>query len=70
MEKKKLDRISELAKKTREAELTAEEMCEQKSLREEFIAAYRENLREQLENMYVVDEKGNKVKLKKKGEPQ
>ena len=45
-------------------------MCEQKSLREEFIAAYRENLREQLDNMYVVDEKGNKVKLKKKGEPQ
>ena len=68
MEKKRLDRIGELAKKAREMPLTEEELCEQKQLRGEFIAAYRENLRQQLENMYVVDEKGNRVKLKKKGE--
>ena len=63
MEKAKIDRINELAKK--EA-LTEEEKLEQKQLRQEYIEEYKNNLRAQLDNTYIVDENGNKEKLKKK----
>ena len=66
MESKKLDRINALAKKSREEGLTEEEKLEQKKLREEYIAEYRRGLEMQLENMYVIDKDGNKVKLPKK----
>ncbi len=66
MENKKLDRINALAKKSREEGLTEEEKLEQKKLREEYIAEYRRGLEMQLENMYVLDKDGNKVKLPKK----
>ena len=39
---------------------------EQQALRAEYIAAYRRNLRAQLDNMVLVDENGNERPLKKK----
>ena len=63
MEKSKIDRINELAKKS---ELTEEEKEEQKALRKEYIEEYVSNLKSQLDNTYIVDENGNKEKLKKK----
>lgn len=63
MEKAKIDRINELAKKEI---LTEEEKLEQKELRREYIEEYKNNLRAQLDNTYIVDENGNKEKLKKK----
>ena len=63
MEKSKIDRINELAKKEN---LTEEEKEEQKALRKEYIEEYKNNLRAQLDNTYIVDESGNKEKLKKK----
>lgn len=63
MEKIKIDRINELAKK---ANLTDEEKEEQKILRDEYIKEYKDNLRAQLDNTYVIDENGNKEKLRKK----
>jgi len=63
MEKEKIDRINELAKKET---LTEEEKLEQKELRKEYIEEYKNNLRAQLDNTYIVDENGNKEKLKKK----
>lgn len=63
MEKEKIDRINELAKKE---VLTEEEKLEQKELRKEYIEEYKNNLRAQLDNTYIVDENGNKEKLKKK----
>ena len=66
MDKKKLDRINALAKKSREEGLTEEEKLEQKKLREEYIAEYRRGLEMQLENMYVLDKDGNERKLGKK----
>ena len=63
MEKAKIDRINELAKKE---VLTEEEKLEQKELRREYIEEYKNNLRAQLDNTYIVDENGNKEKLKKK----
>ena len=63
MEKSKIDRINELAKKEN---LTEEEKEEQKQLRREYIDEYKNNLKAQLDNTYIMDENGNKEKLKKK----
>ena len=67
MDQYKIDRINALAKKAKTEGLTPEESAEQKVLRQEFITEYRANLKAQLDNTYIVDEKGNKRKLGKKG---
>ena len=57
--KEKIDRINELAKKAKsEKGLTEEETLERALLREEYIAAFRENLRSQLENIEFVEKDG------------
>jgi uncharacterized protein YnzC (UPF0291/DUF896 family) len=64
MTQEKIARINELAKKAKTADgLTAEEAAEQKTLREEYIAGFRASMKAQLDNTYIVDEKGNKTKL-------
>ena len=63
MEKSRVDRINELAHKVKTVGLTPEEEAERAVLRQEYLAAFRKNLRAQLDNTYVVDEKGNKRKL-------
>ena len=55
MDKKKIERINELARKSRETELTPEELEEQKELRAEYIADFRRNFRAQLDNIEIVD---------------
>ena len=55
MDKKKLDRISELSRKSRECELSAEEKEEQKMLREEYLLAIRKNFRAVLDNIEFTD---------------
>lgn len=66
MEKAKMDRISELTALSRQRELTEEEKAERKALREEYLADWRRSTIDVLENTYIVDEKGNRRKLKKK----
>ncbi len=61
-----MDRISELTALSRQRELTEEEKAERKALREEYLADWRRSTIDVLENTYIVDEKGNKRKLKKK----
>ena len=61
-----MDRISELTALSRQRELTEEEKAERKALREEYLADWRRSTLDVLENTYIVDEKGNKRKLKKK----
>lgn len=63
MEQKLIDRINELARKSKTVGLTDEEKAEQKTLRDAYRAAFRRNLQSQLDNTYIVDEKGNKRKL-------
>ena len=63
MEQSRIERINELAHKAKTVGLTAEEEAEREVLRKEYLAAFRKNLRAQLDNTYVVDEKGNKRKL-------
>ena len=59
----KIKRINELARKQKAEGLTDEEKAEQAQLRKEYIESYRRSLVAQLENTYIVDEKGNKQKL-------
>ncbi|MDY4592368.1 MAG: DUF896 domain-containing protein [Eubacteriales bacterium] len=63
-----INRINELAKKSKTVGLTEEEKQEQARLRQEYIDGFKRNLRAQLDNCYVLDEQGNKTKLKKKDE--
>lgn len=68
MDQKKIDRINELAKKAKAEGLTEAEVQERAALRREYIDSVVGNLKGHLDNTYFVDEKGNKEKLKKKGE--
>ena len=63
MDRKKLERINELARKSRVQPLLQEEKEEQAQLRREYILEYREQVRITLEITYIVDEFGNKTKL-------
>ena len=66
MEKHKIDRINELARKKKSDGLTDEEAAEHTALRQEYIAGFRENMRQVLENTYVQRPDGTKTKLQKK----
>lgn len=67
MEQHKIDRINEFARRVKAGEaLSAEETDEREALRREYIESYKRSLVSQLDNTYIMDEKGNKVKLKKK----
>ncbi|MGN0549741.1 MAG: DUF896 domain-containing protein [Acutalibacteraceae bacterium] len=66
MDEKRISRINELAAKLRAEGLTEEEKTEQAQLRAEYIAAYKQSLIGHLENVRIVDEKGNKTPLRKK----
>ena len=56
-------KINALAKKAKTEGLTEEELVERDRLRRIYIDSVKANLVGQLENTYVVDEKGNKRKL-------
>ncbi|PKM74363.1 MAG: DUF896 family protein [Firmicutes bacterium HGW-Firmicutes-16] len=65
MEQCKMDRISELTRISRERELTQEETCERKALREEYLSEWRLGAKQTLDSVYIIDEKGKKRKLTK-----
>ena len=50
-----IDRINELSRKKKAEGLNEEEQAEQKVLYKEYIAAWRNNVRAQLENIEFVD---------------
>ena len=56
MEKAKIDRINELARKSKAEGLTPEEKKEQFELRQEFLAEIRADVKASLENIEIVDE--------------
>lgn len=64
--KEQINRINELARKSKQSGLSAEEKEEQANLRRLYIDSFKENLISQLENTYIVDEHGNKKKVQKK----
>lgn len=56
LDKKKIDRINELAKKARSSDgLTPEEMTERAKLREEYLNAIRQNFKQTLDNIEIID---------------
>lgn len=69
MEQPKLDRINELARKSRETGLTEKETAEQQALRQEYIAGYRQSLKIQLDSVILEDENGNRTKLAETAKP-
>ena len=56
MEKFKIDRINELAHKSKETGLSEEERIEQALLREEFLAEIRADVRASLDSIEIVDD--------------
>ena len=69
MDQKQIDRINELARKAKSPEgLTKWEEEERAALRREYVDSVLGSLRGQLDNTYIVDEKGQKHNLKKKEE--
>ena len=63
MEKTKLNRINELAHKSKAEGLTPEEKEEQRILRQEFIAEIRADVRASLESIEIVEEVEESVTL-------
>lgn len=61
-----INRINELARKSKAEGLTEKEKEEQAKLRRIYIDSFKESLVGQLENTYIVDEKGNKKKVTRK----
>ena len=69
MNEQQIERINELARKAKTAEgLTEEEKAEQAVLRRAYIDSVVGNLKAQLDNTVIVDEKGRRRKLKEKKE--
>ncbi len=63
MKQERIDRINELARKAKTVGLTDEEIAERDVLRKEYIASVVGNLRDTLDNITVVDDKGQTRKL-------
>ena len=68
MEQKKIDRINELARLAREKGLTEAEKAEQQKLRAEYAAAFRGNLKKQLDNIEGTRPDGTRERLRDKKE--
>ena len=58
MNQEKIERINALYRKSKAEGLTEEEKKEQDLLRKEYIASVKSNLRNQLNNIDVINEKG------------
>lgn len=66
MNDKKISRINELTKISRERELTDSEKAERQALRQEYINDMKASLTGQLDNTYILYPGGKKVKVQKK----
>ena len=69
MERKKIERINELARKKKAGGLTAEETAEQAELRHEYLAEFRENMKAMLDNTVIQEPDGTRHALKQKDNP-
>lgn len=58
-----IKRINELSRKSKAEGLTEAEKAEQATLRARYIAEFRQGMMNTLDQVYIVDEKGNKKKL-------
>ncbi len=65
MEKAKIDRINELARKSKSTGLTDEEKAEQQKLRDEYRADFRASFMGQLDRVYIQEADGSTTKALK-----
>lgn len=61
-----INRINELARKSRTEGLTEEEKAEQAELRKRYIKSFRQGLENTMNNVYIMDKDGNKKKVEKR----
>ena len=61
MEKTKIDRINELAHKSKLDELTDDEKEEQRLLRQEFLAEIRADFKATLESIEIVEDSAQRI---------
>ena len=66
MDNTKIDRINTLAHKAKRVGLTEEEKKEQAELRQEYLAAVRQNLKAQLNNIDIKEKDGSVTNLGEK----
>ncbi|NBI27818.1 DUF896 domain-containing protein [Chengkuizengella marina] len=59
MNNDQINRINELARKKKKVGLNAQEVEEQKKLRQEYLKSFRKNFRAQLDNIEIVDDEKN-----------
>lgn len=64
----KINRINELARKSKAEGLSEEELFEQKCLREEYIATMKARTKEQLDRIIIVKEEENEIIIHKEDE--
>ncbi len=69
MQKEKIARINELARKRKAEGLTAEETAEQDALRKEYLAGFRENLQSLLDSTIIQEPDGTRHALRRKDNP-
>ncbi|MDY3972220.1 MAG: DUF896 domain-containing protein [Clostridia bacterium] len=55
MDKKKIERINALAKKAKTVGLTDEEIAERDALRKEYLSAIRQNFKQTLDSIEIID---------------
>lgn len=66
MDQARIERINELTCLARQRKLTKEEETEREELRRAYIDSMKQSLRSQIDQIRIVDEYGNKTKIRKK----
>ena len=64
---KLISRINELSRLSKIRELTKEEKEEQSKLRKQYLELFKQGFKQSLDNVKVVDPKGNDITPNKKG---
>ena len=69
MDKNKIERINELARKKKAEGLSEAETAEQEELRHEYLTEFRENLKAMLDNTIIQEPDGTRHVLRQKDNP-
>lgn len=61
LSEEKLKRIKELSQKKKAGDLTESEQVEREVLHQEYLQAFRQSMRQQLDHLKVIDPEGNDI---------
>ncbi|MGN0545559.1 MAG: DUF896 domain-containing protein [Acutalibacteraceae bacterium] len=68
MKKEEIKRMNDLYHLSQERSLSEDEYNEWSDLKQKYIADFKASLTGQLDNTYIIDEKGNKHKFQRKAD--